>query len=405
MKKSKNGEAEKLLQRIKRWTDKIYPSEDALIRRLEEGSISIYLGVDPTSRHLHLGHAVGIFVLKEFQDAGHKVNFLIGDFTAQIGDPTDKLSARQPLTPREIAENMRTYKKQAGKIIRFSGKNPIRLTKNSTWLAKLSFRDVIKLAQLVTVQQMIERDMFQDRLRSGKPIGLHEFLYPLMQGYDSVAQGVDLEVGGTDQTFNMLMGRTLAKSLSGKEKFVIALKLLVDPETGKKISKTEGVSINLDDSEDDLFGKVMATKDEMMLQLAEISTDMPLDAIAEFGKRLISGDNPRDIKIEIASYVVKMLRGEVAARRAKDKFLRTFSKKEIAGELPPLKLGSELTLAETVVLSGVAKSNAEAWRLVKQGAVSLDGEVINDPKQVIIPEENVGRVLKVGKRHFFRITK
>lgn len=383
---------------LARSVDTIYPSKEALRERLNsDKKITIYLGIDPTSPHLHVGHAASLWTLRRFQDLGHKVILLLGDFTARIGDPTDKMAARQPLTKAEVKKNLVKFKEQAGKVIRFSGLNAAKLAFNSKWHDRMSFEELIGLAQQFTVQQMIERDMFQERIKSEKPIGLHEFLYPLMQGYDSVAMDVDAEVGGTDQTFNMLAGRTLLKSLKNKDKFVITNKLLVDPLTGKKLSKTEGSLINLDDEPNDMFGKVMAIPDGMILPLAELSTAMPMEAIDGL-KRLA---NPRDAKLIAAYEVVKAYHSEKEAEVARDKYVATFSKKEFPEDAPVVSVGSEPTLAEIVRAAGVAESNSESWRLIKQGAVRIESEVRDDPNEKI--RIKGGEKLQIGKKNFFRL--
>ncbi|MBI5220497.1 MAG: tyrosine--tRNA ligase [Candidatus Liptonbacteria bacterium] len=394
---------EKLLALVDRWVEKIYPNREAFLERLRRGGkLVIYLGFDPTSPHLHFGHAVPLFALREFQRAGHRVILLLGDFTARIGDPTDKLSPRQPLSAAQVRANLRTYRVQAGKILKLTGPNAARLERNSKWLEKMSFTDVTRLAQNVTVQQMIERDMFQERLKAGKPIGLHEFLYPLMQGYDSVAMRVDLEICGNDQTFNALMGRTLVRLLQHREKFVATLRLLVDPKSGKKVSKTEGGLINLDDSSQDIVGKVMALGDAPMFEFAKLSTDMSLLRIAELQEGVNAGTlNPRDAKLEIAQYAAAIIHGEKKAGRAAQNFLRTFSE-GVPEDIPDLRLATgSMSAADLVFTSGTVKSKAEAWRLVAQGALEVAGENIRDPRAALSLQ--TGQIVKIGKRRFFKI--
>src|SRR3990167_3838404 len=241
--------------------------------------ITLYQGFDPPSPSLHIGHLIGIRKLAQFQALGHKVIFLIGDFTGMIGDPSDKSAARKKLSKKEVLENAKGWKKQIEKILRFDGPNAAEVRYNSECLSKLSSQEVIELASNFTVQQMEERDFFQDRLKEDKPIYLHEFLYPLLQGYDSVSMGVDLEVGGNDQLFNMLSGRTLMKALKGKEKYVLTMKLLTDT-TGKKMGKTEGNAINLTDEPDDMYGKVMSFPDPFIEQGLELLTDLEVSELA-----------------------------------------------------------------------------------------------------------------------------
>lgn len=403
VKQKKQPKAGRIEELVTRGVGAIYPSRDALETRLRGAKkLRIYLGIDPTGTDLHLGHLTKLLVLKRFQDLGHEVILLIGDFTAQIGDPTDKLAVRQPLTPAEIKKNFRTFKAQASRVLRFSGRNTAKVVFNSKWLGKLSFADVTRLAQHVTVQQLIERDMFQERLKAGKPIGAHEFLYPLMQGYDSVAMKVDVELGGTDQTFNMLMGRTLEKAYLNKEKFVVAGKLLADAKSGKKMSKTEGTYIAMTDRPEEIFGKVMAMEDGMILPLAELVTEMPLHDLATLERALAKGDvNPRDAKLEVAEWVVRTTHGEGSAKTARNHFETLFMKREAHAVAAKLFVHGQPTALDLVMLTGVASSRSAAQRLIEQGAVSLVGAALNDPREHLTVR--TGDILKVGKKHYFRL--
>lgn len=389
-----------LNEALERYTDKIYPSQKALEKKLKSGDkLIIYIGVDPTGPHLHLGHATNFILLKRFQDMGHRIIFLIGDFTARIGDPADKLAIRKPLSEKEIKENLKTFKEQASKIISFSGKNAARIKFNSTWLAKMTLEDVIRLSMNFTVQQMIERSMFKKRIAENKPIGLHEFLYPLMQGYDSVAMAVDAEVGGTDQMFNMLIGRELLKRLKNKEKFVITTPLLEHPKTGKKLmNKSEGGLINLDDEPKNMFGKVMAIDDEVMFSVAKLSTTMPqkkLDGL----KKL----KPRDAKLNIAFEVVSLYHSNKDAEKAKEEFLRVFSKKEAPKDIKELRIiNYELGTIELLIKAGV-ESKSEARRLIKQGGVKINDKTVKSPDEELKLKD--GDILKIGKRRFFKISR
>ncbi|MDO8470317.1 MAG: tyrosine--tRNA ligase [bacterium] len=432
----------------------ILPSTDALEKRLRSGErLRVYLGIDPTSPHLHLGHAVALLTLHRFQKLGHEVILLVGDFTARIGDPTDKLSSRQPLSEKEVAANMRTFKKQATKLIAFAGKNPARLAFNSTWHDKMKFGGLISLAQKFTVQQMLKRDMFKKRLSftfecsscknvqviyqdpfnengnineegkkeffkdracekcgkinhfgselkeisAPKPIGLHEFLYPLMQGYDSVALDVDVEVGGNDQLFNMLAGRTLMSALKQKEKFVVTTKLLVDASTGKKLSKTEQSLVNLDEEPNNMFGKVMALPDRMIPAVAELSTTMPMDEV----KTLSKEQNPRDAKLTLAHEVVSLYHSPAKADAAKEKWIKTFSEKSAPTDAPELQLARKEISALDLVLATGIKSKSEARRLITQSAVELDGKVLTDSAEIL--QIKSGAMLRIGKHRFWKL--
>ena len=384
-----------------RFVGNTYPNKEAVFDALKNKKLKIYLGIDPTGPHLHLGHATNLIVLKKLQKLGHEIVLLIGDFTARIGDPTDRLAARKPLTAAEVRKNLKTFKAQAAKIINFSGPNAVRLVFNSKWHAKMTFEKVIELASHFTEQQIIERDMFRDRLKTGRVIGLHEFLYPLMQGYDSVALNVDMEIGGTDQTFNMLAGRKLQKIFNRKEKFVLTTKLLEHPQTGKKLmNKSEGGLINLDDAPDEMFGKLMALDDASMFPIARLSTEMPLARLSELETKVKNKTlNPRDAKIEIAEEVVSLYCGKKEAKRARKEFVRVFSKKEAPEEAEKLEIMNKNIGAVDLLIAAGVKSRSEARRLIEQGAVSVDNAAITDPDQKVAS----GKVLKIGKHRFFEI--
>lgn len=368
-----------------------------LEKRLRAGEkLKLYLGIDPTGAQLHIGHAIALRRLRDFQRLGHRVIFLIGSFTALIGDTTDRDSPRPAMTHVQIEENFRTYKAQASKILDFS---KIELKYNGDWLGKLTFREIIELANKFTVQQMIERDMYQRRIEQSKPIGLHEFLYPLMQGYDSVAMDVDLEVGGRDQLFNMLAGRTLMKELKNKEKHVLTTKLLEGTD-GRKMSKTYNNVINLTDSPREQYGKVMSIKDELIMQYFELCTDVTLEEIKEIEAEIKSGKNPRDLKMRLGREIVALYHGKAAAQEAQAEFIKIFQKRQTPTEieeaiLPKKSYGICDLLAEI----GLAKSKSDARRLVEGGGVSANDKRIEDSKQILeLSKKPV--LIKVGKRHF-----
>ena len=387
---------------LTRSVDMVYPTKDALEKVLLSGKrIRLYLGIDPTSPHLHLGHAENILMLRRFQDLGHEVILLMGDFTGRIGDPTDKMAARTQLTEAQVKENLKTFKAQASKVLRFTGTNAAKIKFNADWNAKLTFEDVIRLAAHFTVQQMIERSMFQERIKAGKPIGLHEFFYPLMQGYDSVAMEVDLEVGGTDQTFNMLAGRTLMKAMLNKEKFVVANRLIEDPVTGKKMSKTEGTVVNLDDASNDMFGKMMALPDGLAFTVAELATMMPMDKVRELQNEVKKGVNPRDAKLVIAEATVALYHSPEEAKTAQEEWVRMYSNRELPKNAPKLKLDkNEFALIELLVLAGVP-SKSEARRLIEQKAVKINDVVMNEANKIVVMKS--GDILRFGKHHFLEI--
>lgn len=395
-----NTDPKKIEEFLTRGVENLYPNKDFIKKQFLSGKkLRMYLGIDPTGPTLHMGHAVQLKKLKEFQALGHEVVLLIGDFTAMIGDPTDKSATRKPLTRKQVLNNCKLYKKQASLFLKF-GFSGAKLKFNSSWLGKMKFGDVLDLASKVTVQQMLERDMFKKRMEEGKPIHINEFMYPLMQGYDSVAMDVDGEIGGNDQTFNMLTGRNLMKENTGKEKFVITTKLLQDP-SGKKMGKTEGNMVSMLDSEFEMFGKVMSWTDGMMLPAFEISTDVTSEEIEDIKKQLENGINPRDIKIRLAKEIVKVYYGEEKANNAEKNFIDTFKKGGLPENLEETKTEIGKFLSEVLVEAKVVDSKSEFRRLVLENAVSdvVSGEKIKDVNYKI--EKDI--VLKVGKKRFIKI--
>lgn len=393
---------EKIEQLLTRGVSEVLPSPEKLQEQLKgRKKLKIYIGIDPTSPMLHIGHAIGLRKLREFQDLGHEVILLLGSFTAMIGDPTDKTAARTQLTQKEVLKNAVTYKEQAGKILNFEGKNPVKLMFNHKWLQKMNFGEVVNLASHFTVQQMLERDMFETRIKEGKPVYVHEFMYPLMQGYDSVAMDVDVEIGGSDQTFNMLAGRTLQRQINGREKFVITMKLLENAE-GKKMSKSEGGFIALNDSAKDIFGKLMAMDDSMILPYMELASDYASEEIEGARKQLARAMNPREIKAELAERVAAMYHGKKEAKKAREGFDKVFK----AGEIPEdieLKKLTNTNVIEVLIEVGFASSKSEARRLIDQNSVKLDGVVITSYEQELQGLAKEGNVLQKGKRHFVKI--
>ena len=375
----------------------VFPSKELLVKKLLAGEkIKIYYGLDPTHTAIHLGHAKNMIFLEELRQLGNEVIILFGDFTAQIGDPTDKSATRKQLTKEDIAANMADWVRQITPLIDFKDKkNPAIIKHNSEWLSKLSFADVLNLSSNFTVQQMIERDMYQKRLKEGSPIYLHEFMYPLMQGYDSVAMDVDAELCGTDQIFNALAGRTLMKKLKDKEKFVIALNLVANPVTGQLMSKSNGTGVFIDQSANELFGALMALPDPMIEPLFTNCTRIPLGE-----KDSIISQGPRKAKAIIAKDIVKRFHGEKAADEAEKAFEATFAKGGIPDDVLEIKLDKAVPLADVLIKVGVIPSKTEWRRLVTDGAVRDDKDVkITDPH--FAPTETI--VLKIGKRRFVKV--
>lgn len=389
-----NTDPEKIKEVLTRGVEKIYPSSQALEVVLKSGKkIKLYNGIDPTGR-LHLGHLAVFRKLRQFQDLGHEVIVLIGDFTATIGDPTDKSAARKPLTPKQVLENARGYKKQIGKILDL-GKFNVRFLHNQQWSSKLKPRDLLEIFSYFTVARLLERDMFQKRIKEKRDILLHEFVYPVFQAYDSVAMDVDLEIGGNDQTFNMLRGRDLMRKMKGKEKLVMALKLLTDP-SGKKMGKTEGNLVPLDESPKEMYGKIMSWPDSLIGQGFELLTDIPLGEI----KPLLA--SPRLAKIKLAKEIVKNCHNQREAKKAEEEFNQIFKKKGLPAVIPSRKIKEKsLNILDLLVKTKLASSKSEAKRLVLQKGVKIDGEIQKDWQRTI--EIKKGRVVRVGKRRFLKI--
>ena len=388
---------------LTRGVENIYPSPKFLEDKLKaDEKISIYLGIDPTGPTLHLGHAITLMKLKEWQELGHQVILLIGSFTGMIGDPTDKLAVRKPLTRKQVLDNAKKYQEQASLFLDFSGKNKAKVVFNHEWLDKLSFKDIIELASKFTVQRMLERDMFEKRMKEGKPIHLHEFLYPLMQGYDSVAMDIDGEVGGNDQTFNMLAGRDLMKSMKNKEKFVITMKLLTDP-SGEKMGKTSGNMITLEDSAEDIYGKAMSYPDSVITVGLELLTDISKEVIENIAKSLKDGENPMNYKKMMAFEIVKTIKGKVEAQTAQKHFESTVQKKETPESIKNYELKiTNINIVDLLVKTDLASSKSEARRLIEQGGIKVAGDVVKSiEKEVKITKEEL--LLQRGKRQFAKV--
>jgi len=374
----------------------IIPNQKILLGKLQNNKkLNVYLGIDPTSTKIHLGHSVVLRKLNEFAQLGHNVTFLIGDFTALIGDTSDKDTERPALSIEEIAENFKTYKKQAEKVVDFS---KVKVRYNSEWLKKLTFADIIKLAQHFNVGDFVGRELIKKRLKDNKRVGLHEFFYPVMQGYDSYILDTDLQIGGTDQTFNMQAGRTLIKDLKNKDSFVLTTTILEGTD-GRKMSKSWGNAIWLDDNSSDIYRKVMAITDNLIIQYFTLATNLELEKIEEIKKRL-KKENPINVKKELAFQIVKELNGEKEAIHAKEEFEKTVQNKElpIEEELLELSVKANHTILDILLIGEFAQSRSDAKRLVEQGGVSLDDIKITNTNDIAKPG-----LLKVGKRKFAKI--
>ncbi|MDH5597060.1 MAG: tyrosine--tRNA ligase [Candidatus Peregrinibacteria bacterium] len=382
---------------LSRGVDSIVPKK-GLKEKMESGKkLRLYLGVDPTGAQIHLGHTIPLRKLRDFQRAGHQVIFLVGSFTAMIGDPTDRSAMRQPLTQAEIEKNFHTYKEQASKIIDFS---KAEIVYNGDWLSKLSFTDVVELAQKFTVQQMLERDMYQKRVAENKPIGLHEFFYPLMQGYDSVHLEVDLEVGGTDQLFNMLAGRHLLEVYKGKEKHVLTTPL-IEGTDGRKMSKTYSNTINISDAPSDMFGKVMSMTDDLIIKYFIYCTDLSIKEIDAIDKAMKAGENPRDAKMKLAAEIVKLYHSEAEAAMAEQDFVNVFKKGGVPEDMPEFEINGERNIIDLLELCRLVTSKSEGRRAVEQGGVKINEKKVESVDEVIHLEKDM--IIQLGKRRFAKI--
>lgn len=377
---------QKINEILTRGVEDVIVKEELKKKLMSGKKLRLYLGVDPTGFDLHLGHAIVLWKLRAFQELGHEVILLIGDFTARIGDPSGKDATRKPLSEKEVKANMKDYKKQASKILDFS---KVKIKYNSQWLSKLKFEDILKLSSQFTVQQMIQRDMFQRRLEQNLPISMQEFMYPLMQGYDSVAMDVDLEVGGNDQMFNMLAGRTLQKNYNNKDKDVMTTKLLLGTD-GRKMSKTFNNHIGLADQPNDMFGKLMSIKDELIGDYLELATRLPPTEIEE----ILKISNPRDQKARLAKEIVRLYHGEKEAASAEGEFEKVFRNKELPSDMPVFNFDLPKDIVYLLASTNIVSSKKEAWRLVNQKGVRFNDEVIEDPRKMIVDEG----VLRVGRK-------
>lgn len=384
---------------LERGTVDIIVKED-LEQKLKSGKkLRVKLGIDPSGADLHIGHMVVIKKLKEFQQAGHHILLLFGNFTGQIGDPSDKLNARQPKTQEQLEKNAKKYLEQVGKIL--DTKN-VEVVWNADWLSKLSFADVIGLAQIFTVHQMLERDMYQERIKKNHPIYMHEFLYPLMQGYDSVALKADLELGGTDQTFNLLAGRPIQKAYGQIPQNVLTVPLLVGTDGKDKMGKSLNNYIGVNESPKEMYGKTMSITDELIVPYFELATDVSLDEIKKIKQAIKEGENPKNLKMRLAKEIVALYHNQGAANEAEKEFTEIFSNKGLPEDIETKKIkGSKLNIIELIAQTNLTASKSEARRLLQGGGVRIDGEKVNSmDEEIDISKE---RLLQVGKRKFIKV--
>ncbi len=384
---------------LTRGVDSIYPSREELEKVLRSGKkLRLYQGFDPTGTQLHIGHAVALRKLRQWQDLGHEVIFLIGDFTALIGDPTGKLSARKMLTKEEVKKNAEHYKMQAEKILRFDGLNAVTVKYNSDWLGKVSALEFLELAHHLTYQQVVERDMFQQRIKLGQDVFMNEFLYPVMQAYDSVAMDVDLEIGGTDQMFNMMMGRKLMRNIKKKEKFVMTVPLLTDSK-GVKIGKTEGNVIGLTDAPNEFYGKIMALGDDAIVPCFTLLTDISLADIDAIKKRMET-ENPMIFKKQLAFELTKQFNDETAAKIAQQEFETRFQEKKVNKAdlkvVPQSVIPSNATIIEALLAVGLTKSKREGRQKIQEKGVRINGILVTVPNEILKVDE--GTILELGRK-------
>lgn len=393
---------DKVKELLTRGVDKIYPSKQALEKILRSGrKLRLYQGFDPTGDKLHIGHMTGLMKLKQFQDLGHEVIFLIGDGTGQAGDPSGKTKAREKFfNNKELRNNAKDYVGQASKIVRFSGKNPAKILYNSEWLNKLSLVELLNIAQNFSLQQLEERDLFVKRKQKGESINMREFLYPLLQGYDSVAMKVDLELGGSDQTFNMLCGRTLLKNILKKEKFVMTTPLLTDSQ-GRKIGKSEGNVIALTAHPNELYGMIMNLSDEVIVKCFEFLTQVPIKEIKEISKNL--NKSPMLYKKKLALNITSMLNDQKKAQAAQDEFEKVIQNRQAPSQIPEFDIKNlsqnPINILNLLTKTKLANSRAEAKRLIKQKAVTINEKKVTGVKSLKISKQDI---IKTGKRKWLQ---
>jgi len=393
---------DKQIEIIRRGCDELLLETELRTKLAAGRPLRIKAGFDPTAPDLHLGHTVLINKLRQFQELGHHVLFLIGDFTGMIGDPTGKNATRPPLTRDEVARNAQTYTEQ---VFRILDRSRTEVVFNSTWMDKMSAVDMIRLAATHTVARMLERDDFSKRYRGNQPIAIHEFLYPLVQGYDSVALKADVELGGTDQKFNLLMGRELQKQNGQAPQCILTMPLLEGLDGVNKMSKSIGNYVGIQESPGEIFGKLMSVSDELMWKYIELLSFEPLSTIRGWRDEVKAGRNPRDIKVTFAQEIVGRFHGPEAAGKALADFEARFSRDEIPADLPEVKLvadGDGLPIAAVLKQAGLTASTSDALRMLAQGGVRMDGEKISDKSLKLGSGANV--VLQVGKRKFARVT-
>ena len=383
---------------IQRGVDEILPLEELKKKLEKKKPLRVKLGMDPTAPDLHLGHTVVINKMKQLQDLGHEIIFLIGDFTGMIGDPTGKNVTRKPLTKADVLDNAKSYEDQVFKIL---DKDKTRIAFNSEWMGKMSSSEMISLASKQTVARMLERDDFSKRYKGGQAISIHEFLYPLVQGYDSVALRADIELGGSDQKFNLLVGRELQKQADMEPQVILTMPILEGLDGVQKMSKSLGNYIGIDEDPDSMFGKIMSISDDLMWRYLELLSFESLETIESWQKEVEDGENPRNIKFRLAEEIVTRFHDKDQALKAQQNFIDRFAKNQIPDEMDEFSFSKGVKVANLLKDSNLVSSTSEAFRMIKQGAVKIDGEKLTDKD--LAPDEGT-LVFQVGKRKFARVT-
>ncbi len=391
-----------IMQELSRGAEEILVEAD-FVEKLKKGRpLRVKAGFDPTAPDLHLGHTVLINKMRQFQDAGHHILFLIGDFTGMIGDPTGKSATRPPLTAEQVKQNAETYQEQIFKIL---DPEKTEIAFNSTWMNQLGTAGLIQLAAKYTVARMLERDDFSKRYKSGQSIAIHEFLYPLVQGYDSVALKADVELGGTDQKFNLLVGRELQRQYGQEQQIVMTMPLLEGLDGVNKMSKSLGNYIGITDAPNDMFGKVMSISDELMWRYFELLSFRPLSELQRFKMDVEQGANPRDLKFLLAEELIERFHSKAAATAAREDFIARFQKGALPDDMPEILLTTEsvgLPIANLLKEAGLVASTSEAYRMIQQGGVKIDGNKVED-RNVLI-QKGGEHVVQVGKRKFAKVS-
>jgi len=380
---------------LNRGVSGIIPDKNNLEKLILKKKIKLYLGIDPTGGKLHLGHTINLLKLQEFAELGHEAILVIGTGTVIVGDPSQRDKARKKISKKEIKNNIKTWKRQAGKILDFK---KIKVKYNGDWILKLKYEDIVNIASNITAPRLFQRDNFQNRIKKGNTVWYHETMYPLMQGYDSVVLNVDLEIGGTDQLFNMMVGRDLQKEMNKKEKYVMTCNM-INGIDGRQMSKTTGNCVWIEDSPKEMFGKIMSMPDEYIFDYFELTTRVPMTEIKRMKN---SGANPKNLKVKLAKEIVGMYHSKREADKAEEEFKKVFSKKELPTDIPEIKIKeSFLPLPDLLLKAGLVSSKAEAKRLINQGGVKLDREIKKNWQEQI--KINPGLIIQAGKRRFAKI--